>query len=375
MLKFLYKHRLLLLCLAIPYFFILLFVFVKVDYSITTPANVSKIEDIILIENGSKSNGSINVTSVYSYDKVSLLQYLIASCNDYAEISPLVDYANISYNDIVIGGTILKETSIYNAIIAGYKAAGYDLNYKFDGYYVVNTFKFSDESIHVGDKILSVEDQTLNENLTFEAACYLKLNEFSKQYNGNFDLVCENIDSLKINLTVLRYKTDTPTKITISPKVYIEGASKFITMGVNTDVCYIPENDDNSPDFNILWNNVNSIGSSGGLLQAFYVYESLTGCKLSNNLSIAGTGEIDKDGNVGLISGIKQKIVTAEFSDVDIFIVPVTSENYMNDPNEVNYIEAMQGYNSLKDPDIVLIPAWSLESLIEGISNYLGGAH
>ena len=356
MIKFLYKNRILLFCLAIPYFCIILLAFVKVDYSITTPATINQVEEIITIENSSKLNGTINVTSVYSYDEVSLLSYLLAHTNKYAEVDEIPDYSNISYSDLIIGGTIQKNNSIYNAIIAGYNEAGYELNYKFDGYYVVGTFAFTSKSIGVGDKILSVNGI-----------------ELTPEYS--FDDACNESRSPKLKLSVIKYQEDAPKEIEVEVGIYqLDGKSHY-SFGINTEVSYIPENTDGCPKFNVLWDKINSIGGSGGLLQSFYIYESLTGGKLSNGLTIAGTGTIDKDGNVGHIGGIKQKIITAEFSNVDIFIVPVTSPNYENDPTEVNYIEAMEGYNTLNNPNIKLIPVWSLKTLIDALTQYHGGAN
>ena len=356
MIKLLYKHRILLFCLAIPYFFIVLLAFVKVEYQITTPANVNQVENIIVIEDGTILDGSINVTSVYTYENVSLLTYLIANTNKYAEINKMPDYANISYSDMMIGGRIQKKNSIYNSIISGYKAAGYQLNYDFDGYYVTSIFSFTSSSIGVGDKILEVNGMPLTPDFSFNQACdYFRTKE--------------------LKLKVIKYNSINPSDIIIELIKLEEDGNTYYSYGVNTSITYIPKLTENCPKFNIMWDNVNSIGGSGGLLQSFYIYESLTGGTLSSGLSIAGTGSIDKDGNVGLIGGIKQKIITAEFSDIDVFIVPVTSPNYQDDPTETNYIEALEGYNTLNNPKIKLIPAWSLESLIESLTNYRGGKY
>ena len=353
MIKFLYKHRILLFCLSIPYFFIILLAIVKVNYSITTPAKVDEVENIITIENGATLNGTINVTSVYSYERVSLLTYLIAHTNKYAEIEPPYEYANISYQDFYISGKIDKRNSVHHSIIAGYNAAGYELNYDFDGYYVIATFSFTSDSVQVGDKILAVNDVELTPELSFYDAC----NKYGTK---------------ELKLKVIKYGETTPSDIIVNLQTIEEDGEIFYSYGVNTTISYIPKITENCPKFNILWDKINSLGGSGGLLQSFYIYESLTGGKLSNGFKIAGTGTIDKDGNVGLIGGIKQKIIAAEFSDVDVFIVPVTSPNYMNDPTETNYIEAMEGYLTLNNPKIKLIPAWSLDSLIKSLTEYQG---
>ena len=66
-------------------------------------------------------------------------------------------------------------------------------------------------------------------------------------------------------------------------------------------------------------------GPSAGLIFALAIYDRLTPAPLVDGRHVAGTGEIDVDGNVGAIGGINQKIVGAEKAGATIFLVPAAN--------------------------------------------------
>jgi PDZ domain-containing protein len=52
------------------------------------------------------------------------------------------------------------------------------------------------------------------------------------------------------------------------------------------------------------------------------VIELLTKENLLNGRSVAGTGTIEKDGKIGAIGGIEEKLVAAQRAGVDLFLAP-----------------------------------------------------
>lgn len=330
---------------------------IKVKKDVIVPSSISSIENIIKIDGESKINGSINVVSVYSYEKVSLLLYLFASCNRYAEIDDNVAYTNIDSKKSYIGGVIQKECSIYNSIISGYKQAGYNIKYEFIGYYVDTITTYLDKNLDVGDMIISINGEKLSTDYTPYAAI-----QKAKAKTATMEIIKDYYSGNR----------EASTVTVVAKEMENSEGKKVYSYGFSTEKYVIPENDESYPEFKVLWNNVDSIGPSGGLLQSFYVYEKLTGANLSKNLKLAGTGTVDELGNAGLIGGIKQKIISAELSNVDIFFVPVTSKDYQDDPNEVNYIEALEGYQKLKNPHIKLVPVWNLSCIIDYLMEYQG---
>ena len=94
-------------------------------------------------------------------------------------------------------------------------------------------------------------------------------------------------------------------------------------------------------------------GPSAGLMWAVGLYDLLTPGDLTGGRTIAGTGSIDLEGEVGPIGGILDKVVAAREADADIMLVP--RDNF----DEVSGVDA---------GDLILISVSSLDEAIEALS-------
>jgi PDZ domain-containing protein len=63
-------------------------------------------------------------------------------------------------------------------------------------------------------------------------------------------------------------------------------------------------------------------GPSAGLMFALGIVEKLTPADVAAGRHIAGTGEIDAEGDVGAIGGVEQKVVAASNAGATIFLTP-----------------------------------------------------
>lgn len=63
-------------------------------------------------------------------------------------------------------------------------------------------------------------------------------------------------------------------------------------------------------------------GPSAGMMFSLGIYDEMTPGDLTGGKHIAGTGTIDKNGNVGPIGGIRQKLVGARRDKADYFLAP-----------------------------------------------------
>lgn len=63
-------------------------------------------------------------------------------------------------------------------------------------------------------------------------------------------------------------------------------------------------------------------GPSAGLMFSLAIYDTLTPGSMTDGETIAGTGTIDEEGQVGRIGGIQQKIVAARDAGAELFLVP-----------------------------------------------------
>ncbi len=106
-------------------------------------------------------------------------------------------------------------------------------------------------------------------------------------------------------------------------------------------------------------------GPSGGLMFALGIYDVLTPGSLTDGKVIAGTGEIDADGKVASIGGIRQKLVGAQDDGAELFLVPADNcaealkGNY--DPDKMRLVKVSTMEQALgevqdwvKDPDAKL---------------------
>lgn len=68
-------------------------------------------------------------------------------------------------------------------------------------------------------------------------------------------------------------------------------------------------------------------GPSAGLMTALSVYAITTGEDLTGGRTVAGTGTIDSNGNVGLVGGVAEKVVAASDAGASLFLVPSSEAN------------------------------------------------
>ena len=358
--KFIKEYKKLLIIIAIPYLFIVLSSIIKVNYDITTPAVISKVSSEINIGNSDICN--VNTVSVYSYSKVSLLNYLIGLINKNAQIEK---YQVTDTNQMYSSGVIQKRVSIYNAIISGYQAAGYqeiiDEN-SFKGYIIHTLSSYASEKLQVGDIITRFEGKDLKGltgNNEFELATENLLFEKNKKYQI---AVLRQVEETKNNYITKEFEFEISTEY-----YYNKEDKKIASLGIATYEYVVPTKNQNIPSYS--WQYGNSIGPSGGLMQALYVYDSLKNNNLTKGLRIVGTGTVDAYGNAGPIGGIYQKVLAAHLANADIFFVPVSSleeEIYMN---ESNYLEAISSYQNLKNPKMKLVVVSSLNDIINYLKN------
>jgi PDZ domain-containing protein len=67
----------------------------------------------------------------------------------------------------------------------------------------------------------------------------------------------------------------------------------------------------------------NTGGPSGGLIFALGIIEKLDSAQLVKGRLIAGTGTINKKGDVGPIGGIEDKLIGAKRAGATLFIAPI----------------------------------------------------
>jgi Lon-like protease len=95
------------------------------------------------------------------------------------------------------------------------------------------------------------------------------------------------------------------------------GQTAHVTLGIQ------PEDQvDYSFPFPVTINVTNIGGPSAGLAMTLGVIDTLSGGNLTGNRTVAATGTMDDQGNVGDVGGVPQKTVAVERAGATIFLVP-----------------------------------------------------
>ena len=286
-----YKYIIILAILAIIFW-------LPLPYYIDAPGGLTKLNNKVIINN-KKIDGSYNLTYVSEY-KASIPLILFSLINK--------DYDIYKKEDIVLDNETDKEyyerdrlyleESISNAVISAYKLANKDVKISNNYLYVGYILDDSNTDLLVGDSIISIDGvkvstkEEINKLLRKKKSkdkINIKVIHDSKEYN-RYAYLKEKKGKILIGIIpieVFDYKTD--------PKVKIKSSKS-------------------------------ESGGSGGLMLSLTIYDLLVKENLSHGRTIAGTGTIDRYGNVGEIGGVKYKIKGAVKDKADIFFVP--KDNY-----------------------------------------------
>ena len=311
--------------LFIPLMFISLF---RIEYSFIAPGFNDDISEFIVVNEDYNPSGSFHTTSVISVDKMTILQFIVGMLEDKVTIEEFPDYyKDVDLDDLDTMSYLMKDDSLATSLIIGIDSSGYEIDY--DSYlsvYLVWSY-LTPDSLELGDKILEVNGKT---DLT----------------DGFNDIACDETVEFKI------LRQDEEMTVYAVNNLRDNGSC---TIGVY--LSYISEINSTVVEYTLV--DTDTGGPSGGLMQSVYIYNQLTELNLGLGQKIAGTGTISIDGSVGAIGGIKQKIITADINNIDIFFVP-----YLSDDESDNYIEALRTYNTL-DTDMVLVGVSSFQEVID----------
>ncbi len=338
--------------IIIPLFIVSIFVvacaFIKIDYEITSPGHINKVQNVINVENSYSSAGSFNTTSVYVNEKCTILQYLLAQFSKAVIIEPVSEIIDGTSVRNSKSGQIQKNNSINNSVICAYQKAGFDIEYEYVGVIVHTLAIDATLDLEVGDIISAVCGYEFD-----------SMTEFYQLYNAArmselyFDL---SSGTCKLPMTVNGVE-----KIVSTNEIeYTEEGNAYPVFGFYIYDQYEITVDSTNPKYTI--SKTNTGGPSGGLMQTLAVYDSLTSDDLTNGLLIAGTGTINIDGTVGAIGGMYSKIFTAYYSGCDIFFVPY----YESSSAETNYQEALRAYEALGKPDdFIIVPVSTFQQAVD----------
>lgn len=296
-------------------------VFYSLPFYVSKPGMAKELEPIIQVEDGTKAKGSYMLTTV-RMGKANIYSYLEAKLFDYVEIYPedAILHESETQEEYNARQLHLMAGSKLNAIEVAYRKAGFPVDYKYNGVYVVQVIPDmpAEGKLLAGDRVIKVDAQKFPSSENF-------IEYVGKKKAGD-----------EVILTIKRNKETKTVKLNVKP--FKEDPNKVgIGISLVDDKEIIVQ-----PKVKVKTDEIG--GPSAGLMFSLEIYDQLMEEDFSRGYKIAGTGTIDPQGNVGPIGGIDQKVVAADKAGAEIFFAP--NEKGSSDSNYRLAVETARDIDS-----------------------------
>ncbi|MFA5560907.1 MAG: S16 family serine protease [Acholeplasmataceae bacterium] len=303
------KYKILILIVIILYLPLLFCLLYPTKYSVTAPGELRSTAKVYQSDEFT-INDQFYTIYVLGYYPLTPFQSFLAKRNHEMEVGiHHAEYRDTTKLNEFKKGQLSKEASLIESAIAAYEEAGkidtsIQIEYEFRGlkiYHAPSRLK----DLEVGSEIIGVNGNS-----------YL---DYLNNPSGFLDLVKLD-DNNSIELTLKNGKKFT----------YVKQGSEYLAFVYHFKIIY------SSPK--LVLSGLNDLvgGPSGGLIQGLSLYASLLKIN-TEKIKIAGTGTLSYAGFVGEIGGLRQKIYTANRSDIDYFFVPKSQYNLISDIS-TNYL-------------------------------------
>ncbi len=304
---------------------------VKLPYYISAPGGIINTKEKVDISSNLKMEGSLNMAYVSEIQgTIPLLIFGLLNPNWDIEKEEEVTVGSETIEDEMYRNKMLLEEANDLATLVAYDNS--DIKYKTENnkVYVTYVDDLAQTNLKVGDQIIKVDGKEITEKAD--------LYKFIENKKPND----------KVTFTIIRDNKEEQKKATL---IDVNGEPKVGLI--------ITETLDIKSDHNVdLKFKGTESGSSGGLMLALTIYSYLNNEDLTHGKKIVGTGTIDREGNVGEISGIKYKLMGAVKEKADVFLVP-QGENYI----EARNLKNEKGY------DIDIIPVETFKEALKYLKN------
>ncbi|WP_087973030.1 SepM family pheromone-processing serine protease [Oceanobacillus rekensis] len=299
----------------------------QLPYYIQKPGGADPLNPIVAVSNGFESEGDMHLVTVSGL-QATPIQYVLAKMFSYQDILPLdqVFPEGISQDDYMHAQLQVMESSQEAATVVAYEAAGENIVIDYNGVYVVSVVEDmpAEGKLEAGDRIIGIDGNKVEE--APDLIEYVETKQAQEVINIEF---IRGEETLHTDIALEEF-SDMDNKVGIG-----------ISLVTDRNVTVNPEIDFSSGNIG---------GPSAGLMFSLEIYDQLTEEDLTKGKEIAGTGEVDYDGNVLRIGGIDKKIVAADQEGIDIFFAPNE-----NGKENSNYQVALKTADDI-GTDMVIVP-------------------
>lgn len=308
----------------------------QLPYYIYNPGSAEPLDEIVHVENGFESEGDMHLVTV-SGIQATPLQFIIAKFQTFSEIVPLenVRPKGMTNKEYRRYQSRLMDTSQHSSVVVAYEAANKTVQFQNNGIIVIHVVENmpSEGILEMGDIIRQVDDVTIEEAQNL--IDYINERDVGDIVEVHFE---RDGKSLTKEITLEAFPDDVNKKgigiqLLNDTEVIVDPPVTFTSKGIG--------------------------GPSAGLMFALEMYDQLTEEDLTSGYLIAGTGEIDFEGNVHRIGGVDKKVVAAHNRGVKIFFAP----NEEGSENS-NYVEAKRAAEKI-NTDMQIVPVDTFEEALE----------
>ncbi|GGJ86842.1 hypothetical protein GCM10007063_06700 [Lentibacillus kapialis] len=308
----------------------------KLPYYIYKPGGADALNPIVEVEGGNKSEGDMHLVTVRG-GQATPVQYLWAKILPNQDILPLnkVRPEGVSEDEYFHAQLQMMESSQEASTVVAYKAANEDISIDYNGVYVVSVVEEmpAEEVLNTGDRIVGIDGRSIDESSD--------LVEYVENKQAG--------DTITVN--VVRDEKKFEKDITLKPFPEADGKVGIgIQLVTDRSVEVNPEVNFSSGDIG---------GPSAGLMFSLEIYDQLTEEDLTKGYQIAGTGEVNYQGDVLRIGGAEKKVIAADQEGCDIFFAANNDE-----AEHSNYEEALKTAEEI-GTDMEIVPVKSFDDALQ----------
>jgi PDZ domain-containing protein len=329
----------------------LFLLFYPITYSVTAPGGLTDATQTVEIIGAPEKTitGTISTTYIVYLPRMTFFQFIVGYFNPFTTIEVLRgDNLGYSNQEIMEIGWLDHYVSIEASVIVAYEAMA-----------------LIDPTVHI---------EYVEKQLVYGKSPYLSHyediafgDEFIQMVGDGGVIAVEMEDIMPNALLATDYAFTFRTAEGVDYTVTLSKNAETGRFGISLSRRYIVDMENTTPKYEHVATLIG--GPSGGLLQTLYVYNQLSQTDITGGLTIAGTGTIDYDGTAGYIGGVKQKVITAYYQNVDVFFIPFHDEGYVYD----NYMEALKACEELGiDPSGWLVPVATFQDVLDYLAERTG---
>ena len=307
--------------------------FVSPGFFLVSPGTVEDLDDLILMEGEPRNEEGNFLMVTVAQREANLWGVLYGLVNPIIDVRPLSrvippDMTEEEYNELMQSW---MEDSKNLAQVIALRKQGYEVPIESDGVEIVELLPNSpvQGTLFPGDVIRTVEGKTVD--LAEEVVSIIQ----EKEIGEEVQLTIEREGKEKPVEAATTHHTEEADKAAL--RVYVRTLNWRPIMPFDIDIETGPV-----------------IGPSAGIMFVLEIMDRLSPENLTSGHTVAGTGTITLQEEVGGIGGVKQKVVAAERQGADYFLVP--KENY----------EEAQGAAD----EITLVPLKDLDDALDFLKSF-----